>query len=79
MFLCSRNKFLEFSKINKSLRMVSFYQMMRKDLKILVDEKDKPIGGKWSFDLDNRKKLPKDIDLPCNTSKIKPSIYFERA
>ena len=76
MFLCSRNKFLEFSKINKSLRMVSFYQMMRKDLKILVDEKDKPIGGKWSFDLDNRKKLPKDIELPPKPTN-KSSIYFD--
>ena len=45
--------------------MSSFYQLMRKDLKILVDERDKPIGDKWSFDIDNRHKLPKDIKLPA--------------
>ena len=75
MFLCSRNKFSDFSQKNKSLRMSSFYQMMRKDLKILVDEKDKPLGDKWSFDLDNRHKLPKDIKLPARP-KNKSSIYL---
>ena len=76
MFLCSRNKFIDFSNVNKNLRMASFYQMMRKDLKILLDEKDKPIGGKWSFDSDNRKKLPKNIELP-EKPKNKHSIYLE--
>ena len=23
-----------------------------------------PVGGKWSFDEDNRNKLPKDISIP---------------
>ena len=25
---------------------------------------DKPSGGKWTYDDENRKKLPKEIDLP---------------
>ncbi len=41
-----------------------YYQMQRKRLKILLDEKDKPLGGKWSFDSKNRKKFPKDIEIP---------------
>mgnify|MGYP001242196376 FL=1 len=76
MFFCSRDKFLKFSKTNKILRMTSFYQMMRKDLQILVDEKNKPIGGKWSFDADNRKKLPKGISLP-EKPKNRSSIYLD--
>ena len=62
MFLCERNEFEDFFE-GKSLRMVSFYQMMRKKLDILMDQ-DKPVGGKWSFDDENRKKLPKDISVP---------------
>ena len=76
MFLCSREKFLEFSKKDKTLRMSSFYQMMRVDLKILIDDNNKPIGGKWSFDSDNRKKLPKNIQLPAKP-KNQTSIYLD--
>ena len=39
--------------------MADFYQYQRRKLNILLDENDKPIGGKWSFDEENRKKIPK--------------------
>ena len=45
--------------------MVSFYQMMRKKLNLLIDENEKPTGGKWSFDEFNRKRLPKNIKIPA--------------
>ena len=64
MFLCSREKFSLFSQQKKSLRMASFYQLMRRDMGILLDDSAKPVGGKWSYDEDNRKKLPRDIALP---------------
>ena len=64
MFLCSREKFGDFAANKKKLRMASFYQLMRTDLSILVDSENKPVGGRWSFDEENRKKLPKDIKLP---------------
>jgi deoxyribodipyrimidine photolyase-related protein len=48
----------------KHYRMSSFYIEQRKKLEILVEENKKPIGGKWSFDSENRKSLPKDISLP---------------
>ncbi len=35
-----------------------FYISQRKKLKILIDKNDKPVGGKWSFDAENRKKYP---------------------
>jgi deoxyribodipyrimidine photolyase-related protein len=44
--------------------MASFYKELRKDKNILVDIDKKPIGGKWSFDEDNRNKLPRNIELP---------------
>lgn len=47
--------------------MESFYRKMRLKYKILLDE-DKPIGGKWNFDEENRKSLPKSINIPIYKS-----------
>lgn len=49
-----------------------FYQQQRKRLRILIDENNKPKGGQWSFDEDNRKKYPKDqtppdVSMPAET------------
>ena len=41
-----------------------FYIAMRKRLNILIDEDGRPSGGKWSFDAQNRKRLPGDTQLP---------------
>ena len=38
-----------------------FYEMQRKRLDLLIDPDGGPVGGRWSFDADNRKKLPKGI------------------
>ena len=59
----------------KRLFMADFYKKMRKKLNILMSD-DKPIGGKWSFDEENRKKLPKGLSIP-KIPKIKDSIYKE--
>ena len=44
--------------------MAKFYEMQRKRLGILLDADGGPLGGKWSFDADNRKKLPKGVVVP---------------
>lgn len=41
----------------------TFYRFMRKQSGILMQQ-DKPIGGKWNFDKENRKKAPDDIHAP---------------
>ena len=38
--------------------MADYYKFQRKRLDILMDG-DQPVGGKWSFDEDNRRKVPK--------------------
>lgn len=43
--------------------MAKFYKKIRQDKNILLDG-DGPEGGKWSFDEDNRKKIPKGTALP---------------
>ena len=49
-----------------------FYKFMRIKYNILV-ENNKPIGGKWSFDTENRNKLPIDIKINENIKKINNS------
>ncbi len=44
-------------------RMQDFYAWQRRRLDILV-EGDQPVGGRWSFDADNRKKLPRGHPVP---------------
>ncbi len=44
--------------------MAEFYQWQRERFNILIDDTFRPVGGKWSFDTENRKKLPSDVVLP---------------
>lgn len=44
-------------------RMQHFYEWQRRRLDLLVDG-DRPVGGRWSFDTENRKRLPRDVELP---------------
>ena len=82
MFLNSRNDFKNYLKKSKKPFMATFYKDVRKKSGILMGSDDNPIGGKWSFDEDNRNKLPKNITIPKfpkigetnNTKKLKPII-----
>ena len=58
-FFTTRNELSEFFNGKKTFLMESFYRTMRKKHTILM-EGDQPLTGKWNYDSDNRKKLPKD-------------------
>jgi len=64
MFLNSSVDLDEYFKNKKKYLMNSFYIGQRKKLKILVNNDSKPIGSRWSFDKFNRKKLPRNAQLP---------------
>ena len=64
MFLNSRQDFDRYLKKNKKPFMATFYKETRKKLNILMEKNGSPVGGKWSFDEDNRNKLPKNISIP---------------
>ena len=82
MFLNSRNDFKNYLKKSKKPFMATFYKDVRKKSGILMGSDANPIGGKWSFDEDNRNKFPKNITIPKfpkigetnNTKKLKPII-----
>lgn len=64
-----------FLNIQKSERLLhSFYIKRRKELGLFVDASGKPQGGKWSFDAQNRKKIPKNTKLPTTLCFDNPFI-----
>lgn len=58
--------------------MASFYKAQRKRMEILIDPDGGPTGGQWSFDEDNRKKVPKDHSPPA-PPEAKCREHVERA
>lgn len=63
-FLTTKQDFEKYLISKKRLFFNDFYIYQRKRLNILIDEFKKPVGGKWSFDDENRKKLPKNQTIP---------------
>ncbi|WKK67178.1 cryptochrome/photolyase family protein [Lutimonas zeaxanthinifaciens] len=53
-----------FRKDKKSFFQTTFYKQQRKRLGLLMTEEGKPQGGKWTFDTENRKKIPKNSQPP---------------
>ena len=49
---------------NNHYNHTEFYKMQRRRLNILMNKNGTPKGGKWSFDSENRKKIPIDIKIP---------------
>ena len=45
-------------------KFADFYQWQRERFNILIDKNYKPVGGKWSYDVENRKPLPKGLAVP---------------
>ena len=62
-FLNSSDVSAEF-KEKKFNSMQIFYKKQRRRFNILIENDEKPTGGHWSFDKENRKKLPINISLP---------------
>lgn len=67
-FYSSRKELGAFFEGKKTFLMESFYRNMRKKYQVLM-EKDKPLTGKWNYDDENRKKLPK------NHKPIPPIVF----
>ncbi|TAF64687.1 MAG: cryptochrome/photolyase family protein [Cytophagales bacterium] len=61
----------------------SFYIAQRKKRKILLEPNQKPLGGKWTYDAENRLKYPKQttpplIQYPENTSFYQEAISYTK-
>jgi len=58
-FMSTRFELHDFFKGKKTYLMESFYRSMRRKYDLMMDG-DQPLTGKWNYDKENRKKLPKD-------------------
>ena len=70
MFLMERQEFKNYLSNNKRPFMANFYKIVRIKINLLMNKNGTPKGNKWSFDEENRKKLPNTIKIP-EISKVK--------
>lgn len=77
MFLTENKIINKFKNNSKKPLMGRFYEDQRRSQNILVNDDGSPFGGKWSFDELNRKKLPKNIDIPNLRKLSKNKIVLE--
>ncbi len=59
-FICSDIEFAAWAQDRKQLRMEYFYRDMRRKTGLMMDG-DKPAGGQWNYDHDNRKPAKADL------------------
>jgi len=64
MFLTPREEFKAYLAKHKKPFMKTFYELQRKRLQVLVQANGSPTGGQWSFDSENRLKLPEELTPP---------------
>ncbi|MBR2537701.1 MAG: cryptochrome/photolyase family protein [Hyphomicrobium sp.] len=74
-FICAIPEFADWARDRKQLRMEYFYRDMRRKTGLLMDG-DKPEGGKWNFDAENRKPAKTDLFMP-RPHRVKPDATTE--
>lgn len=77
-FLNATTDIKEYFDTKKSYFQTDFYIWQRKQRKLLVDARNQPEGGKWSYDMDNRQKFPRN-ERPPEIQLTKENNYVEEA
>lgn len=62
-FITTRSQGIEYFRDKKKFFLTDFYIEQRKRLNLLI-ENGQPTGGRWTFDTENRKRLPKGLIPP---------------
>ena len=75
-FLCRRQEFRAWAAGRKGLRMEFFYREMRARYGLLMEGRE-PAGGRWNFDPENRKPLPKTISPPAVPGFVPDAVTVE--
>lgn len=80
-FLNSMEEVADYFEKHSSYFQTDFYTWQRRQRQILVDANGKPAGGRWTFDADNRLKLPKGhkapvVSLPANVKYVAPAAEY---
>jgi deoxyribodipyrimidine photolyase-related protein len=75
-FMNSREEIRAYFQNATHFRQTSFYIHQRKVRGILL-EGNKPLGGRWTFDVENRRRLPKGLAVPAPPSVIENDFHRE--
>ncbi|NNC96962.1 MAG: cryptochrome/photolyase family protein, partial [Gammaproteobacteria bacterium] len=67
-FLIPQVAIANYFEADKSMVMENFYRKLRRQYSVLMKD-DKPLGNKWNYDKENRKKLPK------GHTPVKPKLF----
>ena len=63
-FLCTSDAFRDWAEGRKQPRMEYFYRTMRRATGLLMDADGQPLGGRWNFDKENRKRFDGEAPPP---------------
>lgn len=83
-FLNSMSGVDDFFHKKKTYFQTDFYTWQRKQRNLLVDAQQKPMGGKWTFDAENRLKFPQKEKVPSisfpkeNKFVVEAKAYVEK-
>ncbi|MBL7924835.1 MAG: cryptochrome/photolyase family protein, partial [Bacteroidia bacterium] len=78
MFLNSQAANAAFFSDRKRMFQTDFYKQQRQSRNILMENRNTPLGGKWSFDGENRLKYPKGKTPPV-TNFLRPNDFYREA
>jgi len=76
-FITPKDWITEHFRNREGYRLTEFYIAQRRRLGILVKE-GSPAGGRWTFDVENRKRLPDSVDIP-RMPETRETPYTENA
>jgi len=78
LFLCTENYIKNYFEKKKKYFFTAFYIDERKRHNVMLDAMGEPMGGKWTFDTENRAKMPKNVVAPA-VPKVVRDPYIDEA
>ena len=78
LFLNSAAEITAYFADKKRMFQTDFYKHQRQIRNILLESNKEPVGGKWTFDDENRLRYPKSTSAP-EIIFLKPNLYYAEA
>ena len=78
LFLNSSEEIANYFSEKKRMFQTDFYKQQRLNRNILLENNKKPIGGKWTYDDENRLKYPKS-KTPPKVGTLKVNDFYKEA
>ena len=76
-FICTSEYLKNYFDQKKRYFLTEFYIEQRKRFSILIQD-GQPVGGKWTFDTENRKKMPGSVKVP-RLPNFNPNTFVKEA